>query len=144
MTLTAPRRLFLGAAVAALTALPAAAHACPLKPADRAAGDRLTITVAGSGSADGTYELRCGAAGSTHPSPRDACERLDQLAADGENPFKPVPPGTMCTQIHGGDATARVTGTWQGRHVDGSFKRTDGCEIARWNALGKVLPSGGA
>ncbi|MFD9904685.1 SSI family serine proteinase inhibitor [Streptomyces sp. NPDC059063] len=146
MKSTAQRRLFLTAAVAALTALPAAAHACPLERVDhRATGDRLTITVAHTDSgADGTYELRCGSEGSTHPSPRDACERLDQLAANGEDPFAPVPAGTMCTQVHGGDATAHVTGTWQGRHVDGSFKRTDGCEISRWNAMGKVLSFGGA
>jgi hypothetical protein len=42
--------------------------------------------------------------------------------------------------VYGGPATARVTGMWQGRGVDASFERTDGCEIARWNALVPALP----
>ena len=47
----------------------------------------------------------------------------------------------MCTQQYGGPATARVTGTWQGQHVDATFDRTNGCEIARWNTLRPVLPN---
>ncbi|MFH8992887.1 SSI family serine proteinase inhibitor [Streptomyces sp. NPDC017940] len=103
---------------------------------------RLTITVEGTGgAADGTYTLRCAPAGGSHASPGAACERLDQLAADGLDPFKAVPRGTMCTQQYGGPQTARVRGEWQGRHVDSVFSRTDGCEISRWNSLVPVLPS---
>ncbi|GGO43756.1 hypothetical protein GCM10012286_28380 [Streptomyces lasiicapitis] len=157
------RRRFLlavSAPVAALAAVfPAAAHACPADhpgASERSTVHQLTITVAGTdgtgdtgdtrGSAsDGTYTLECGptGAGGTHPSPDDACERLDQLAADGADPFAPVPRDAMCTEQYGGPETAYVTGTWQGRPVDASFSRTDGCRIARWNGLVPVLPAGG-
>jgi hypothetical protein len=38
-------------------------------------------------------------------------------------------------------ATARVTGTWQGRQVDATFDRSNGCEISRWQTLEPVLPN---
>jgi hypothetical protein len=49
--------------------------------------------------------------------------------------FAPVPPGQVCTQIYGGPQQARVTGTLGGRRVSARFRRTNGCEIARWNRL---------
>ncbi|MEI5099036.1 SSI family serine proteinase inhibitor [Streptomyces sp. PmtG] len=106
----------------------------------------MSITVTEeSGGTHTTYELDCGPAGdSDHPSPDDACERLDQLKADGADPFRPVARDAMCTQVYGGPQTAHVTGTWQGHRVDASFKRTNGCEVSRWNALVPVLPSPGA
>ncbi|SED08596.1 Subtilisin inhibitor-like [Streptomyces sp. 2131.1] len=147
------RRLAL-TAVASLAALSAAAPAAtaasgplplplslPLLQDD--AGTRLTVVVAGSGNpeADGRYELECGPAGGTHPVAAQACERLGQLEGEGTDPFAPVSRDAMCTQQYGGEATARVTGTWHGRHVDATFRRTNGCEIARWNGLRPVLPN---
>ncbi|WP_437114848.1 SSI family serine proteinase inhibitor [Streptomyces longispororuber] len=157
--------LLAAASLVTLAALPAAAHtASPGAPADRgtrdhlplldhlpsqggvwdhATGrDRLTVTFSeGSGTAARTYKLECRSAGGSHPSARAACERLEQLASEGIDPFKPVPRGAMCTQVYGGPQTARVTGTWKGRPVDASFRRTDGCEVGRWNTLVPVLPS---
>ncbi|MEU0990729.1 SSI family serine proteinase inhibitor [Streptomyces sp. NPDC005953] len=108
--------------------------------------DRLTVIVSETGytRADGRYELECsssGGAGGTHPAAERACNRLDEIAREGSNPFAPVPQGQMCTQQSGGPATARVTGTWQGRPVDAVFSRTDGCEISRWRTMEPVLPS---
>ncbi|MER5766942.1 SSI family serine proteinase inhibitor [Streptomyces sp. NPDC001985] len=105
--------------------------------------DRLTVTVSDTGNArtNGRYELECDPAGGTHPAAEGACERLDQLAREGSDPFAPVPQGQMCTQQAGGPATARVTGTWHGRPVDATFNRTDGCEISRWQTMEPVLPS---
>ncbi|MEU2248226.1 SSI family serine proteinase inhibitor [Streptomyces sp. NPDC019224] len=149
------RRLAL-TAVASLAALSAAAPAATAASAgplplplglpllqDDGAGTRLTVVVAGSGNpeADGRYELRCEPAGGSHPVAAQACERLGQLEAEGADPFAPVPRDAMCTQQYGGEATARVTGTWHGHQVDATFKRTDGCEIARWNGLRPVLPN---
>lgn len=153
------RRLVLtaAAAVAALSAAPVVAQAdarpvplpLPLSipgpdgdAGESGSGDRLTVTVShAAGDANGTYELSCRPAGGDHPDPAGGCERLEQLATDGEDPFAPVRKDAMCTMQHGGDATARVTGTWHGRAVEASFERTDGCEISRWNQLVPVLPS---
>ncbi|WP_405778998.1 SSI family serine proteinase inhibitor [Streptomyces sp. NBC_00859] len=142
------RRLALTAAVclAALAAAPAAtATAVPPtghRLPDPQVRDRLTITVSDSGipAADGTHRLACAPAGGTHASPQQACDRLDQLAADRAAPFAPVPADLMCTMQYGGPATAHITGRWQGRPVDATFRRTNGCEISRWNALEPVLP----
>lgn len=145
-------RLLLGAAasLAAATAgalapgAPAAYAAETLPRAlspDPAPGDRLIVTVRGVGTgADGTFELRCHPEGGSHPAVRDACGRLDRRTVWGKDPFAPVGPGTVCTMLYGGPATAHVTGTWAGRPVDARFDRGNGCEIARWDALVPVLP----
>jgi hypothetical protein len=150
------RRLVLtaSASVAALVAaVPASAAADPPHlrlpvplplPVHLLSGpDRLTVTVSKSGLArtDGTYELKCGPTGGTHPTAQDACDRLDELAREGENPFAPVPRTQMCTQQMGGSATARITGIWRGQHVDATFSRTNGCEISRWETMQPVLPN---
>lgn len=107
------------------------------------AGTHLTVVVAGSGNpeADGTYELECDPAGGSHPVAQHACDRLAQLPGESADPFVPVSRDAMCTQQFGGPATARITGTWQGRHIDSTFERTNGCEIGRWNSLRPVLPN---
>ncbi|MFJ7496254.1 SSI family serine proteinase inhibitor [Streptomyces sp. NPDC097727] len=148
------RRLALTAA-ASLAALSAAAPAAtaatgplplplplPLLHADDAR-TRLTVTVSGTGdpTAEGVFELKCGPAGGSHPAAQRACDRLEELAGEGADPFAPVPGDAMCTQQFGGPATARVTGTWRGRSIDTSFDRTNGCAISRWNGLRPVLPS---
>ncbi|MGX1504694.1 UNVERIFIED_CONTAM: hypothetical protein RKD43_003319 [Streptomyces graminofaciens] len=105
--------------------------------------DRLTVIVSASGNTrtDGRYELECGPAGGTHPSAESACSRLEELAREQQDPFAPVAEDQMCTQQFGGPATARVTGTWQGRQVDAIFDRSNGCEISRWQTLEPVLPN---
>ncbi|MER7856916.1 SSI family serine proteinase inhibitor [Streptomyces bacillaris] len=109
-----------------------------------AARTRLTVTVERSGvaGADGTFELTCGPTGGTHPERQGACDRLAEVggARAGQDLFRPAPEGTMCTMIYGGDASARIVGTWEGRRVDTTVTRGDGCEIARWNNLVPVLP----
>ncbi|MEW1615269.1 MULTISPECIES: SSI family serine proteinase inhibitor [unclassified Streptomyces] len=109
-----------------------------------AARTRLTVTVERSGvaGADGTFELTCGPTGGTHPQRQAACDRLAEVGATraGQELFRPAPEGTMCTMIYGGDASARIVGTWEGRAVDTTVTRGDGCEIARWNNLVPVLP----
>ena len=50
-----------------------------------------------------------------------------------------MPQEAVCTQIYGGDETATVTGVVRGQQVDASFNRTNGCEIARWEALAPLL-----
>ncbi|MFF8986895.1 SSI family serine proteinase inhibitor [Streptomyces globisporus] len=106
---------------------------------------RLTVSVENSGvpGADGTFELECGPTGGTHPEGQAACDRLAEAGATRagrQELFRETPEGTMCTMIHGGDAFARIVGTWEGRAVDTTASRRDGCEIARWNSLVPVLP----
>ncbi|MFG2625286.1 SSI family serine proteinase inhibitor [Streptomyces sp. NPDC048473] len=146
------RRLAL-TAVASLAALSAAAPAAtaatsplplplPLLRADDAR-TRLTVTVSGTGdpAAEGVFELECGPTRGSHPAAQQACDRLEELAGEGADPFAPVPRDAMCTQQFGGPATARVTGTWRGRSIDTAFDRTNGCAISRWNGLRPVLPN---
>ena len=80
--------------------------------------------------------LRCAPAGGTLPRPAAACR---QLAAQAR-PFVPVPKDTACTAIFGGPQVARVTGTFRGGRVWATFRRTDGCEIARWNRVRLLFP----
>ncbi|MFP1626110.1 SSI family serine proteinase inhibitor [Streptomyces sp. 5K101] len=142
------RRLVLTATVSAAAlacAVPAAGAVTsplPLPVPLLYAPDRLTVMVSETGArTDGRYELECAPAGGTHPSAQSACERLDELAGQNHDPFAPVPEGQMCTQQFGGPATARITGTWRGQHVDATFDRSDGCEISRWRTLEPVLPN---
>lgn len=127
------------ASVAALAALPATAQATAPTAAPT---DRLTVTVTDSGGeGDGTYELNCHPTGGTHPNAAKACARLDEVTVWGTDPFAPVPPDSMCTMQYGGPATAHITGTWQGRPVDATYDRSNGCEISRWDGLVPVLPA---
>ncbi|MFJ7996952.1 SSI family serine proteinase inhibitor [Streptomyces sp. NPDC096310] len=150
------RLLVLGVAVsAALAGTPVAATGAPLAPVPlplseeawpqsaAAPGDQLTVTVADSGvaGADGTRRLTCRPVGGTHLRARAACDRLAELATGSRDPFAPVGRDAMCTMQYGGPATARVTGTWQGRSVNASFDKKNGCEISRWRALEPVLPA---
>ncbi len=96
---------------------------------------RLTVTVGTGGSAQRTYTLGCDPPGGDHPDPEAACAAL----AAARRPFAPVPKDLQCTQIYGGPQTATIAGTWRGEQVSASFDRTDGCEIARWDALAPVL-----
>ncbi|MFF1274942.1 SSI family serine proteinase inhibitor [Streptomyces marokkonensis] len=137
-----PLRLVAGAAasLAALTCLSAASPAAyAQEPPGR--GDRLTVTVRGTGGgADGTYEVRCRPGGGSHPDPAGACAAVERNTRWGADPFAPVPRDAVCTMQYGGPATARVTGRWAGRPVDTTYDRTNGCAIARWDRLVPLLP----
>ncbi|OKK18173.1 hypothetical protein AMK16_17635 [Streptomyces sp. CB00455] len=133
----------------AVTSALAAAAAGPLPPLPLGrllapAPDRLTIAMADTGNRqlDREYRLECDPVGGDHPEAQQACARLDQLADEGKDPFAPVSQRQVCTMQHGGPATARITGTWHGHRVDATFRRTDGCEISRWDQLEPLLPSG--
>ncbi|GLW01961.1 SSI family serine proteinase inhibitor [Streptomyces lavendulae] len=131
----------------AVTSALAAAAAGPLPPLPLgrllASPDRLTVAVSDTGNRriDGEYRLECRPAGGDHPEAKEACERLEQLAREGKDPFAAEPKRRMCTFQDGGPAKARITGTWHGRKVDSTFHRKNGCDIARWNDLEPVLPS---
>ncbi|MBC9714043.1 hypothetical protein H9Y04_15875 [Streptomyces sp. TRM66268-LWL] len=139
------------AALAAVAVAPTVAHADepPAHALPEPQPDVLTITSGATTSGAGstmpyeTYELSClpdGSGGGGHPQADEACARLDALAAEGRDPFAPVPADAMCTMQYGGPETARITGTWRGQQVTADFDRRNGCEIGRWNQLVPVLP----
>ena len=102
-----------------------------------AAKTSLTIEVTpGEGADPKTYTLTCDPAGGDHPQPQQAC---DAIATAGAAVFEPVPSDTTCTMVFGGPQEATVTGTYEGKDVDASFSRENGCEIDRWEKLGTTV-----
>lgn len=114
---------------------PSGTPSAPAGPAD------LTIVVDDGAGGTTSWHLVCDPAGGTHPDPALAC---GVLGARGEQALPPVAQNMMCTEIYGGAQTARISGTWHGQAVDAHLSRTNGCEIARWDALVGLLPHGGA
>ncbi|MFF7726320.1 SSI family serine proteinase inhibitor [Streptomyces sp. NPDC008001] len=152
------RRLALAAAAlapAVLLAVPSASAApaavLPMPPANPEGYDHLTVTVSENGRFDGrgqtapvSYYLYCHPAGGTHPRAREACSQIDGRTTWGKDPFAPVPDGQVCTMIYGGPQRAKVTGQWAGRPVRAEFKRTNGCEIERWDKFSRLLGTPGS
>jgi hypothetical protein len=127
--------------VASALALAALAAACGSDDGTAAAAPtaQLTVSVWPHGMGGGgmrRWTLRCGPVGGTHPTRTKACTRLAGL----KDPFRPVPRDAVCTEIYGGEQEALVTGTFRGRRVHARFNRINGCEIARWNRVGALLP----
>jgi subtilisin inhibitor-like len=83
------------------------------------------------------WTLACKPARGSLPNRADACQRLLALKA----PFRPTPRNAVCTQIYGGPAVAHVSGTFKRQRVSRWFRRTNGCEIARWNRVRFLLRS---
>jgi hypothetical protein len=97
----------------------------------------LTITYwpAGRGGEPRSATLTC-PPGGTHPDPERACDIL----VSHLNALHPVSRNVACTEIYGGPQVATIAGTIE---IEGplraSFNRSNGCEIARWEALKAVL-----
>jgi hypothetical protein len=106
------------------------------------AATALTIVVwpQGTDGPSDRWTLRCGPTGGTLPARVASCRKLSSLA----NPFRPIPKDAVCTDIYGGPQVARVTGRYKGRRIWVQVQRRNGCEIARWDRLRPLLPSGRA
>jgi hypothetical protein len=100
---------------------------------------QLTVTVWPSGrtGAQNVFTLSCPDGGGSLPGAAAACKKLAKLGAAA---FAPAPVGTACTMIYGGDQVATVTGSLDGKSIDASFSKVDGCEIDRWNRLDFLFP----
>jgi hypothetical protein len=150
--LTRVTATLLGAA--ALLALPAAAAAHgmglpPVQPSGPIGYTRpathLTVSYDDGSGRHRAYTLTCGDSrlfGTDSQDDRDsrdanACRRLDEIGG----PVTAVPEGQVCSMIYGGPQTAELSGTWQGRPVTESYRRTNGCEVARWNRMVPALPN---
>ena len=86
-------------------------------PAD---ATRLTVVVTEAAADPITIELRCDG----------TCDvtRLDKALRGPDDTV-------ACTQQYGGPERAHVTGTVEGRAVDVTLSRTDGCAIADYESL---------
>lgn len=101
----------------------------------------LTVVVRDGSGGEQTYTLTCDPAGGDHPDPEAACRALDRM----EDPFAPVPRDRACAEIYGGPQTATVTGTYRGKPVKAEFKRTDACQMDRWDKhVALLVEAGGA
>lgn len=97
----------------------------------------LTVVAMGDTSTQPTtWTLTCNPPRGTHPQAAAACR---QLASAPGDPFAPTPTGFACSMIYGGPEKAHVFGTFEGRRVDTSFGRTNGCEVARWQRVSALL-----
>ena len=123
----------LAAACGSQTAASQAAGAAAAEPASSLA---ISVTAA-PGATPRHWTLTCGPGGDggTHPQPAVACATLARAQA----PFAPVRTGIMCSMIYGGPQTAAITGTWDGKRVAADYSMANGCQIARWNKIWKVL-----
>jgi hypothetical protein len=101
---------------------------------------QLSVVLDDGSGVRSTWTLTCQPAGGDHPDPAKAC---GVLGANGPKAFRPVTPGTSCSQVYGGPQKALVRGTWRGAAVSTQFTLENGCEISRWNMLLGLLPPGG-
>lgn len=106
---------------------------------DAAPADDLTGTgqlelryVPDAGVTPRTGSLVCPA---TETDQQQACEQLVGL----DDPFAEVPADTACSRIYGGPEQITANGTWEGRPVNTTFTRTNGCEIDRYGDVAPVL-----
>lgn len=98
----------------------------------------LTVAVDDGAGGVTTSTLTCSGTdvGGTLATASEACSQLAEVGAEA---LAPPPADQMCTEIYGGPQTATVTGTFAGGAVEASLARTNGCEIARWDALSALL-----
>jgi hypothetical protein len=95
---------------------------------------RVTVAPEGPGGAERVRRIECQELGEQSVDAR--CRSLGGLEPQD---LDAVPRRTACTQIYGGPATARVSGTLRGADVSASFDLTDGCEIERWRRNAALL-----
>jgi hypothetical protein len=93
----------------------------------------------GDASPSATWALTCEPPAGSHPDPETACDVLGSVES---SVFEPLPAGTRCAAIYGGPARADVTRTVGGAEDKETFRRRNGCEIERWDALEGLLPPG--
>jgi hypothetical protein len=101
------------------TAILAGCGADDEEPAARGGATELNVEVTEAASQTIRMTLRCGG----------TCDvaRLDEALTED--------PERACTQQYGGPEKAHVTGTVDGRPVDVTLARSDGCGIAAYEAL---------
>jgi hypothetical protein len=96
---------------------------------------KLVVTVDDDGArgAQQPRELKLDCAA---PTDSQACGAAAGVSAAD---LKETPGDTACTQIFGGPEEATIKGELHGNPVDATFKRSDGCEIERWDRVKPLL-----
>ena len=128
--------------VAALIALLAtvgcgAATSAPTPGPSGATELRITYWPQGRGAGPvEKWTLRCKPPAGTLPWAASACRKLETM----RDPFAPIPPDAMCTELYGGPQVALVTGTFRGRALRAQLARRNGCEISRFDRLRFLVP----
>src|SRR5205807_699894 len=74
----------------------------------------------------------------THPDPAGAVAAVRGIGEDFD-PFAELDPSHSYIRPWGGPQRATVRGFYRGRWIQTEFKRTDGGEIGRWDALQPLL-----
>ena len=92
----------------------------------------------GKGAAK-TAQVICDPESGNLPDIAAACGTLATPA--GRAALDPVGLDRMCTELYGGPAEARITGTVAGEPVDARLSRVNGCELERWQALAALRPA---
>lgn len=98
---------------------------------------RISVWPQGKTGSSTSYTLKCPQGNGTLPGASAACSTLEHVSA---KTFAPVPAGTACTEIYGGPQVAVVGGQLAATPIAAEFKRTNGCEIERWNRLAFLFP----
>jgi hypothetical protein len=70
------------------------------------------------------------------PGPDPLCGQVLLLSPDD---LEPVPPQVPCPEIYGGPDTLRVEGTLEGKAVEATLTRENGCEIERFGTWLPIL-----
>jgi hypothetical protein len=83
------------------------------------------------------WALNCRPNSGTHPAITSTCDFLTSNA--GKKVFNLRPASTSCLQIFGGDSKANITGTFYGKRISVDLDRRDGCRIAQWESLIRVV-----
>jgi hypothetical protein len=113
----------------------AALAACGTEEAGSPAGfAQLAVRVDDDGS--GPHQARAEKLDCASSAQSSACAAVAQLKPDE---LAPPRSDVACTQIYGGPETASIRGTLNGQQVNASFRRTNGCEIARWKSVAPLL-----
>lgn len=92
-----------------------------------------------------SYRVRCGPdgpslQGAAGIDPSRACAALARPDVR-ERLIEGHDPQRACTMVYGGPERARISGTLDGRAVDATIRRNNGCGISDWdNLLSDILP----
>jgi hypothetical protein len=104
-------------------------------PGGKGSALELTLDPDGEGGEEpSTESVEC--PDPPRPGPDPLCGQVLLLSPKD---FAPLPPDVACTEIYGGPDTLRVEGTLEGKPIEETFTREDGCEITRFDTWTPIL-----